>query len=147
MEKDEIVFTHPLEVGAEHLEPLYNHVNHAQALRFMELARLAYLEAVGVPNEALIAQKLFIVIAEISVAYKREIFGGPIVITCESPHIDGKAVLLHQRIINERGKVCVEASFDLRLLSGETKRSVSPPTEFSTRFLDGGARRWNKCLD
>jgi YbgC/YbaW family acyl-CoA thioester hydrolase len=147
MDKDEIVFTHPLEVVAEDLEPLYHHVNHARALRFMELARLAYLEAVGVPNESLIAQNLFIVIAEISVAYKREVFAGPIVVTCESPHIDGKAIMLHQRIINARGKVCVEASYDMRILSGDSKRSIYPPADFAARFLDGGVQRWNKCLD
>lgn len=145
--EDEIVFTHAHVVTAEDVEPVYNHVNHAQALRLMELARLAYLEAIGIPNEALIARGLFIVIAEISVVYKRELFAGPIVVTCESPRIEGKSMLLHQRIVNERGKVCVEASYDLRFLSGETKRSVLPPSDFAPRFLDGGASRWNKCLD
>ena len=147
MDKDEIVFTHPLEVEVADVDTLYKHVHHARALRYMELARLAYLEAVGIPNESLIARGLFSVIAEISVAYKREIFTGPIVVTCESPHIEGKGIFIHQRIINERGKVCVEASFDLRFLSGETKRSVAPPPDFVERFLEGGGRRWNKCLD
>ena len=147
MEKDEIVFTHPLEVTTEDVDAEYKHVHHARSLRFMELARLAYIESVGCPNESLIAQGVFIVIAEISVAYKRELFAGPIVVTCESPHIDGKAILIHQRIINERGKVCVEASFDLRLLCGATKRSVPPHPDFAARFLGGGVQRWNKCLD
>ena len=147
MDKDDIVFTHALEVTSEDVEPLYNHVHHAQALRFMELTRLAYLEAIGIPNDSLIARKLFIVIAEISVVYKRELFQGPIVVTCESPRIEGKAMFIHQRIVNERGKVCVEATYDLRFLSGETRRSVPPPADFAPRFLDGGASRWNKCLE
>ena len=147
MDKDDIVFTHALEVTSEDVEPLYNHVNHARALRFMELARLAYLEAIGIPNDTLIARSLFIVIAEISVVYKRELFQGPIVVTCESPRIEGKSMFLHQRIVNERGKVCVEATYDLRFLCGDTKRSVTPPADFAPRFLDGGASRWNKCLE
>lgn len=147
MVKDEIVFTLALEVTESDVEPVYNHVNHAHALRLMEKARLAYIESFGIPNEQLIAAGLFIVIAEISVQYKRELFVGPIVVTCESPVIDGKAILIHQRIINEKGKVCVEASYDLRMLSGATKRSVPPPADFAARFVEGGAKRWNKCLE
>lgn len=147
MDKDDIVFTHALEITSADVEPLYNHVNHARALRYMELARLAYLEAIGIPNETLIARSLFIVIAEISVVYKRELIAGPIVVTCESPRIEGKAMFLHQRIVNERGKVCVEATYDLRFLSGQTKRSVEPPAEFAPRFLEGGPARWNKCIE
>jgi len=134
---EEIAFTYPREVGAGEIEPVYNHVHHAQTLRFLEEARLSYLEAIGYPNEAFVSRGLFIVIAQLAVVYRREIFAGPILVTVEDPRIEGKALLLEQRIVNAKGKECVRASIDLRFMSGVTKRSIVPPEDFAARYVGG----------
>lgn len=130
-----LIFTHPREVLARELDPVYKHVHHAQSLRFLEEARLKYLEAVGCPNNELIDSGILIVIAQIAVAYKREIFAGPIMITVEEPRIEGKALLLDQRIVNAKGKECLQATLDLRCMSATTKRAILPPDDLARRFL------------
>ena len=54
-------------ISNDEIEPIYNHVHHAQALKFLERARLDYLEHKGIPNNSLIQQNLFLVITEISI--------------------------------------------------------------------------------
>lgn len=128
-------FTTLKTVSPSIIEPVYNHVHHATALRFLEEARLEYLVSIGCSNDSLIARNLFLVITDITIKYLREIFAGEIVVTCENPIIDGKTVILDQRILNSRGKPMVTAKVSSMFLSGETKRSVPPPEDFLNRFL------------
>jgi YbgC/YbaW family acyl-CoA thioester hydrolase len=130
------MFSIKIDVAPAQIEPLYNHVHHAQALRYLELGRLAYLESIGLPNNSLIAKHLFLVITEISVNYKRELTGGEITVTCENPRIDEKRIVLDQKILNPKGKVAVEGTIVSQMLSGETKRSVVPPDFFLHKFVD-----------
>jgi YbgC/YbaW family acyl-CoA thioester hydrolase len=134
---EEIAYTYAREVTAAEIEPVYQHVHHAQSLRFLEEARCRYLEAIGCPLNEFVANGLFIVIAQVAVVYKREIFGGPILVTVESPRIEGKSLLVEQRIVNAKGKECVQASIELRFLSSATKRSIVPPADFAARFVGG----------
>lgn len=129
------MFSITLQLTPSDIEPLYNHVHHAHSLRFLERSRLACLEAVGVPNEGLIARNLFLVITDIQVVYKRELTTGEITVTCENPRIEGKRILLDQKILNPRSKVAIEAVVASAFLSGETRRSIVPPDFFTERFL------------
>ena len=129
------MFQMPYEVTESEIEPTYRHVSHYQSLRIMELARLKYLEAIGWPNEALIKRGLFIVIGTIQIAYKREVFVGYLTVTCEELRIEGRSMYLKQRLINEKEKDAVVATVECVLMSGQSKRAVLPPAEFSAAFL------------
>lgn len=129
-----------LNIEPSDLERGYNHLNHATALSFLEKARLLFLNSVGHSNESLHNKNLFLVIAKIEVKYLREIFEGPLRVTIDSSKIDGKELKMYQRAINERSKICIEATYDFRLLDGKLKRSVVFPEDLSTaitiNFID-----------
>ena len=125
------------EILESQLEPGYSHLNHAASLTLLERGRLDYLDAIGIPNESLHLRKLFLVIAGIEVRYLREIFAGPIEVTIDTVSFVEKKMLLTQRAINQRGKVCVEATYDFRMLDGNSKRSVLFPEDFS-RLMSSG---------
>lgn len=124
------MFEVTLEISPSELEAGYNHVNHARTLLFLEKARLLYLEHIGYPNDRLLAEGRFLVIAQINIQYKREIFAGPYRMTVEDARIVDKALLMKQRVFNEKGKECVTADFDFRLIDGATKRSTYLPEMF-----------------
>lgn len=127
----EFMFQLSITIQDNDLDSVYQHVHHARALYFLERARLGFLEAVGYPTESYMRQGLFWVIASISAQYKRELRAGPITVTCERPQIDGKRLVLEQRILNERGKVAVEGQAVSMLLSKATGRSAQIPEEFA----------------
>lgn len=131
------MFSITWEVGSPDIEPVYNHVHHAHSIRLMEEARRRYLEALGCPLESFIEQGLFLVITNIEVSYRREVLRGPVTITVEEPRISGRRVSVSQRIINARGKDAVLAAVHFAFMSGETKRAVEPPPEFSRIFVGG----------
>lgn len=123
------------EVGQSDIVERYEHVHHAHCLRLLELARLRYLEAIGFPNEALMDRGLFLVIASISIQYKREILRGSVTLTCEEPRLDGKLIVLKQRVINAKGKDAVLAEVASVFMSSETKRGIHPPADFAAAFI------------
>ena len=122
------------EVGQDLVSSAYRHVHHAALLRFLETARSRFHEEIGFPNEAFLAKQLFVVISGLKVAYKREVTAGKIRVTCEAPRIEGRLVIVDQRILNARGKVAVEAVVELQFLSGATRRAVPPPEDFARAF-------------
>ena len=119
-------------VPTEDITPVYRHVHHAQCLRYLETARLRFLESIGFPSEAFIAQGLFLVIVNLSITYKRELFQEPLIITCENFRSRGRELLMDQRIFKERRKVAVEAVVSSMFMDGTTKRAVSIPQNFAT---------------
>ena len=122
------------EVNPDLVSPPYHHVHHADVLRFLERARLAFLREVGFPNDDFLAKGLFLVITGLEVKYKRELLPGLIRVTCERPCIHGKIVTIEQRIINAKGKTAVEARVDSQFLDGVLRRGVSPPQDFAAVF-------------
>lgn len=126
-----MAFSIEIKIPPADLEPLYDHVHHAQSLRYMEAARLAFLSHIGAPNEALIEEGIFPVITRIDVEYLRELKGDSVTVTCEEVMTKGKALYMKQRIINSKEKTCVEALVVSMFLSGETKRAVSIPAKVS----------------
>lgn len=123
------------EVPAADVIPPYNHVHHAQVLRYLEMVRLRFMQELGFPIENYLKKGLFLVIAGINVRYLREILGGTITITLEEPRVEDKACLVLQRVYNHRGKLALEATVDSRFMSSETKRAILPPPDFIERFL------------
>lgn len=129
------MFELKITVSSEDCEPHYNHVNHAHALTFLERARLSFLDDMGFPNKGFMEKGLFLVISAIEVRYRREIFEGEIVVTCDEGWIEDRSVFVRQRILNDMGKVCIEATVESKFMSGESKRSVPPPADFAAAFV------------
>ena len=130
----ENVFAIDLEIGDELIIPPYDHVHHAQALRFLEAARAAYLEHIGFPLEVFFAQNLFLVVTAIDVQYKREVGRGAHRATCENPRADGKKAAVDQRLLNPKGKTAVAAVVEFMCLSGATRRAVPLPADLLRAF-------------
>ena len=124
-----VPFEFVLSVPSSDIESVYRHVHHAQTLRYLELGRLELLKSIGVPNESLTSRGLFLVITSLNVQYKREVFAGEIRVTVENARVSEKALLLDQKLYNDRGKLAVEATVELKCLSSATKRAVEPPVE------------------
>lgn len=123
------------------LEPVYNHVHHADSLYFLEEARLEYLNALGLPRQRYLELGLFWVIAEVHVRYLRELTAGPVVVTCEQGPIDDKRLHLKQSVINAKGKPAIEAETVSMLLSKKTGRSARIPQEFWDAFHNWSQKR------
>jgi YbgC/YbaW family acyl-CoA thioester hydrolase len=113
------------------LEPGYNHLNHASILTLLEKARLDYLISVGFPNEVLHQKGIFLVIAHIDVHYKREVFSGENIVTIDNVTTAGKQMLMTQRALNPKGKECVSAKYDFRVLSAELRKSIEIPADLA----------------
>ncbi|NLF26019.1 MAG: acyl-CoA thioesterase [Deltaproteobacteria bacterium] len=126
------------QVTPDHITPPYNHVHHATVLSFLESARVEFLKYVGFPNDEFLAKGLFMVITGITVRYKREVVVGQIRVTCENPRIQGKLVLIEQRIFNSKGKVALEALVESQFLDKSAGRAVKVPDDFRAAFVQAG---------
>ena len=125
------MFEVPLDINPSELDGDYKHLNHADILRYLEKARLLYLESKGCPNQSFIDKNLFLVIANIEVSYKREVTTGVYQFTVDKVNTEGKILWMHQRVINSKGKDCVVAKYDFRIIDGATRLSVSLPDSLS----------------
>lgn len=133
-DKKHSTFVTSYQVGDSDIEPVYDHMHHARALLFLERGRLDFLSAINCPNDDLIRQGLFLVITRMELAFKREIRRGEIEVACLNPRIEEKKVILDQHIINERGRLALEAAVECMFLSREAGRAVFPPQFFCERF-------------
>lgn len=124
------MFTLDVDVTEQDIEPLYNHVHHANALKFLEKARLEFLTAIGCPNDQFIAQGLYLVISHISINYLREIKSGRITVSCSEVYCKKKKIQINQEVINERGKLAIRAVVESQFLSAELGRAILPPETF-----------------
>ena len=124
------MFQIDLTINNSDLEPGYNHVNHALSLTFMEKGRLKFLESIGFPNEGFYSNGIFLVVTNIQVRYLREVFAETVNVTVDSAEIDGKDLILTQRILNKKNKECVTAVITFRFVDGARKRSIPVPNDF-----------------
>lgn len=128
------LFACTLTVTDDLLDAPYHHVHHATTLRFLETGRLRFLEAIGYPIEWFFERNMLLVITDISIRYVREIRAGKIEVRCESPRIEERKIVIHQKLINERGKLAVEATVSSMSMNSVSRRGVYPPEEFVRRF-------------
>ncbi|NMC64149.1 MAG: acyl-CoA thioesterase, partial [SAR324 cluster bacterium] len=109
------------------LQPFYKHLNHAKVLTFLERARTQFLDDIGCPLQTLISEGIFSVVASIEVKYKRELFAGEILVTCENIEVRGKSLFVKQKIFNSRAKIAIEALVEIMFLRAATKRAGNVP--------------------
>jgi acyl-CoA thioesterase FadM len=93
---------------------------------------------IGFPNDALLARRQAAVITAVAAQYKREVKRGRVTVTCENLKVDGKTLIIGQKILNERGKVAVEARIESVFMDMNTRRGIMPPEGFVEAFLAAG---------
>ncbi|MDC0357911.1 thioesterase family protein [Oligoflexia bacterium] len=125
------------EVEEADIEPRYKHVHHAHSLCLLELCRLRLLDSVGYPNSSLLEQGINLVIVRIEAQYKREVKTGKVTIVCDEAHLEEKSFFVMQKILNQKGKVAVEARIEFKCMSSASKRAMEPPQAFIEAFLSG----------
>jgi len=138
------IFSLFTKVPPDLIEPAYQHVHHADTLRLLERARLAYMAHIGFPNEHFVAQGLFVVLSKVDVSFLREVFAGETEITVQQGSCleDGRTLVLNQtiyRVDSGRRKAAVEARIHSIFMSGATKRAISPPEDFLRAVVRSGA--------
>jgi len=129
-----MIFSIELTIDESWITSKYNHVHHGRSLFLLEDCRLELLRSIGTPNDQLLKAGLALVITNISVDYKREIREGRVTITCHSGLLTGREIVLKQEIINERGKIAVQASVTSMFMSVETRRGLDIPEDFGEKF-------------
>lgn len=123
------MFSIAVELGDAWIDPVYQHVHHARCFSLMEQARVAFLDAVGVPNDQLLAEGKVFVITKVEVEFKREVKGAAVSVTCDEVVVEGRTVTFHQRIVNERQKTAVEGRIHLMCMGMDTRRAIDVPSE------------------
>jgi YbgC/YbaW family acyl-CoA thioester hydrolase len=129
------MFSISVDLTDEWITPPYDHVHHGRCFFLFEEARVQLLRHIGFPNDELLADGKALVITKVEAAYKREVKKGAVTVTCETPAIDGKTLVVHQKILNERGKIAVEARIESVFMDMNTRRGMAPPEEFKAAFL------------
>lgn len=133
------MFSIELDIDDSWVTPVYDHVHHGRCFYAFEQARVALLEHIGFPNQELLDQGKVLVITAVSAQYKREVKQGRVTVTCERPSLEGRTIVLHQRLLNQRGKVAVEARIESAFMDMTTRRGMAPPEDFVRGFLE-----WSK---
>lgn len=123
------------EVSAQDVENPYHHLHHADCLKFLERGRLDALCRVGHASEDYLKQEIYLVISSISVQYLREVLQGTIRVVVENPKIVGKALIIDQRLFNQRNKLAISAQVQSVFMDGRTRRAMQPPEAFVDSFL------------
>jgi YbgC/YbaW family acyl-CoA thioester hydrolase len=124
------MFSLTISLVGDWIEPVYDHVHHGRTFFLLEQARIALLESMGMPNEALMRRGQVLVITKVESTYKREVKGESVTVTCDKASLQGRGLVIHQRILNEKGKVAVEAVIESVFMDTNTKRGMSPPEDF-----------------
>lgn len=127
-------YTYEIKVRGFHCD-LYQHVNNARYLEFLEEARWAYVEEV--PALAAMGHKgLGFVVAAITIEYKRSVGLGDVV-EIRSAMVDfaPKRAVMHQEIINQAtGKLIADARVSFAVIDLQTGRAVPMVGEVRSWF-------------
>jgi YbgC/YbaW family acyl-CoA thioester hydrolase len=132
------MFSIQVELDDEWVAPVYEHVHHGRCFFLLEQARVAYMAHIGFPNDVLLARGHAAVITAVAAQYKREVKRGTVTVTCEDLAVEGKTLIIGQKILNERGKVAVEARIESVFMDMNTRRGMMPPEGFIEAFLAVG---------
>ena len=131
------MFSIKIELDDEWVAPVYDHVHHGRCFYLLEQARVAYMDRIGFPNDVLLSRGQAAVITAVAAEYKREVKRGLVTVTCDDLALDGKTLIIGQKILNERGKVAVEARIESVFMDMNTRRGILPPEGFIDAFLAG----------
>ncbi|MCI5064693.1 acyl-CoA thioesterase [bacterium] len=128
-------FEVPLVIGEDQLDSEYLHLHHAEIYRVLERVRLQYLEGLGVPQEELLREDCFLVLAAAETEFLREVKAGELVgsVQVTSCSETGE-VVLEQELFKAPRRLAVRATFRLVAMSGARRRRVSLPKRLFLAF-------------
>jgi YbgC/YbaW family acyl-CoA thioester hydrolase len=129
------MFSITVDLTDQWVTPVYEHVHHGRCFDLFEEARIGLLRAIGFPNDMLLGEGKALVIAKVEATYKREVKKGLVTVTCEDIAIDGRTLIVHQKIVNARGKVAVDARIESVFMDMNTRRGMDIPEDFKIAFL------------
>jgi acyl-CoA thioesterase FadM len=129
------MFSLSINVDDSWISPVFEHVHHGKMFSLLELARLAWVESIGFPNDQLIDEGKMLVVTNVSASYKREVKRGAVQVTCDSLTIDDRTMRIRQRILNERKKVVVDAEVSLMFMDPVARRGTDIPDDFRNAVL------------
>lgn len=120
----------------------YGHVNNANYLHYLEVARAEYLSAVGLDYAALVSRGYGIYVARISIEYKSPAFDADdLVISSESVKARHVSGTMHQ-VVRRGDQVLAEADVEWAFV-GRDGRPTRIPPEFDlarlTKEAEAGA--------
>ena len=116
----------------------YGHVNNANYLHYLEVARGEYLRAVGLDHAALIAQGYGIYVAKINIEYRSPAFPeDDLEILSESVKCRSVSGIMRQTVLRGR-QVLAQADVEWAFVNREGKPTRMPP-EFDLARLTAGA--------
>lgn len=130
------VFSIDIDVDDTWISPVYDHVHHGKLLSMFEQSREALVADIGFPNDAMLRDGKVLVITNVSVAYKREVQRGRFQVTCDSVVVDGRTIVISQRIVNSKGKTAVQGEISLMFMDGAKRRGMLPPTDFIAAIVE-----------
>ncbi|GEM_PF-6566003 len=119
-----------LKITVKNLEEVYQHVHHAESLKFLEAGRVSFLKMAGSSMESLIASGIYPVVRAIEVDYLREIKTGEILVKTCIKDVSERSVVFEQELFNERGKMAIKASVVCMFLYKELGRAGEVPITF-----------------
>jgi len=132
-------YTYSIKVRGFHCD-LYQHVNNARYLEFLEEARWAYIDEV--PALAALGSKgLGFVVAAMTIEYKRPVGLGEVVeIRSALADFEAKRAVMHQQIFNQAtGKQIADAHVSFAIIDERTGRAVPMTGEVRGWFEPGAA--------
>ena len=123
------------QITSSQIEGQYKHLHHADALRFLEQARLDLLEVIGFPNVSLIERGQLLVITGIDICYKREVLAGKIRVRCQDFKLEGRILIMKQVLYNQADKLAIEAVVSSCFMAKDSRRGIQPPDDFIAAYL------------
>jgi acyl-CoA thioesterase FadM len=123
-----------IELDSVWLDSQYHHVHHGRCLYLLERARLELLERMGFPDRVFLERGDGLVITRLQVEYKREVVGEFVVATCDRVGRRGRDLIVHQRLLNHRSKVAVEAVVESQFMDLATRRGKDVPADFLAAY-------------
>ncbi len=131
-------YTYSIKVRGFHCD-LYQHVNNARYLEFLEEARWAYVEEVPA-LAALESKGLGFVVSAITIEYKRPVGLGEVVeVRSSLADFAAKRAVMHQEIFNQAtGKLIADAHVSFAIIDLQTGRAV-PMTDELRGWFESGA--------
>jgi len=129
------MFSITVDIDDEWVVPVYDHVHHGRSLSLFEQARCALLEHIGFPNDQLLAEGKALVITKVEAVYKREVKRGRVTVTCDRAEVRDRTLVIHQTLLNERGKPAIDLVIESVFMDVKSKRGMEPPPEFLKAFL------------
>lgn len=123
-----------IKVRGYHLD-VYQHVNNARYLEFLEEARWQWLEEANAFNW-LIVQKLAFVVVNININYRRPaVLGDRLIIESEVSQLSGRSGIIAQRVLlAEDGTLVADAMLTFVCIDLRTQKAVPLEGELRERL-------------